>query len=76
MYYTNKAFHASTYVTVLVHIGTILQKYPHKINKAIHTRPEQWCVAVLNNHRKKLNNTLARLNIFYVIRDIGINSVT
>ena len=51
---SNEAFHASTYVTVLVHISTILQKYPHKINKAKHTCPEQWCVALLNNHKKKL----------------------
>ena len=47
----NEAFHASTYIAILVHIGTILQKYPHKINKAIHTCPEQWCVAVLKEKK-------------------------
>jgi hypothetical protein len=51
---TQQRFHASTYITELVHIGAILQKYPHKIDKAVHTCLEQWCVAVLKITEKKL----------------------
>ena len=65
----NEAFYASTYITVLVHIGTMLQKYPHKINKAVHTCPEQWCVAVLKEKNIKLLNNvpISNINISYVI---------
>ena len=37
---------------MLVHIGTIMQKYLHNIYKAAHTRVEQWCVAVLDSRNE------------------------
>ena len=45
------ALHASTYITILVHISTMLQQYLHNADKTTHTCMEQWCVAILCSYR-------------------------